>query len=62
MSDIDENDEISEIDRIIQRHRDNSHYANGLIKSESVNGMPISKETIEANRKIARDFLSEIGL
>jgi hypothetical protein len=62
MSDIDENDGMSEIDRILKRHEENSRYSNGLIRSESVRETPITEEEIRRSRQISREFLKELNL
>lgn len=57
-----EEDDLDTIDAILKRHKDNSKYIEGLIKSESATGHEFTKEEIQQHRKVNQEFIKKHGL
>jgi hypothetical protein len=53
---------MSEIEKTLKRHEENQAYSDGLIKSETAQNYNFSKEEIQYQRNIAKEYMKEHGL
>lgn len=54
------NDDLDTIESILKRNKDNNKYAEGLIKGESSTGHTFTKQEIEQQRKVNREFIEKM--